>query len=215
MSEEQGGRSSDELATSNKKKNKSNGIQKAQKAKQNYDKAKKRMETLKNLKSIAPLISALGMAFVVLIIILLIIGFIGFFTTLPSIAIEKFMEVCKGFWRWATGNEEIEVDSDNIDDLANYIESLGYDLIGYGFVSPTKDLVEHTEKDSKNKTGGKTTIHWELEDINEPVMYNLYAYILANERTYTTQNTQRGFLDAVLGSIPGVRRVGYCNNKSF
>lgn len=172
---------------SNSKKQKTSTAQKAQNAKKKYDKAKKTLETLKNVKALAPLITALGTVAIVVLIILLIIGFIGFFVTLPGLAIDKILEACENFWRWAVGDESIEIKDQDVDNLANYIQDMGYDLVGYGFISPGKV--------TNDESTGKITVDWENSELQ-----NLYGYILANERTYTTQGLSYGLLSTWFSS---------------
>lgn len=142
MDEEQNNTVNDTLNTENKGKNA------AKSAKKGIKKGKSIIGKMKNIKLLAPLASILSS----LGIIFLIIGFIGFFTTLPGLAVEKIIEWIEGFWDWVVASDEIEVESEDLVDLANYIQELGYGLVENGFV--TKENVSYrrqwTGKRNKN-----------------------------------------------------------------
>lgn len=146
----------------------------AKKAKDTAKRGKKFFDELKGIQSLAPLVSALSTIGIALLIIFLIIGFIGFFTTLPGLAMEKFKDTAKSFLGWLLGSESIDVSDEQITDLAKYIEELGYSLEGCGFVP-----VDSVKRKGDKKNGEVEKIECDVEDSN------LYAYILANERTYT------------------------------
>ena len=152
------------------------GKQGAQKAKDTAKKGKKLLDSAKNVKALAPLVSAIGAIGIALLIIFLIIGFLGFFTTLPGLAMEKFTDNARTFLGWLIGSDNIKVSDEQITNLANYVEQLGYSLEGCGFVP-----VGSVKRVDDKKNG-------EIEKIEcDPEDSNLYAYILANEKTYTVE----------------------------
>lgn len=112
---------------------------------------------------------------IALLIIFLIIGFIGFFVTLPGLATEKIKDAASSFLGWLLQSDSIKVSNDQITDLAQYIQELGYGLEECGFVP-----VGSVKKDDSGKV---EKIECDLEESN------LYAYILENERTYTVDLT--------------------------
>lgn len=169
MEEQEGNNVQETMQTGNKGKNAVN------KGKDVAKKGKKLLEQAKNIKALAPLVSALGTVAIVLLIIFLIIGFIGFFTTLPGLGMEKFTENASTFLKWLLGSEKIDVSDEQITDLANYIQELGYGLEEYGFTKV--GTVKREDQDNKDKI---TSVEWDEKN-------NLYAYILQNERTYTLQ----------------------------
>ena len=179
----------------------------AQKGKKINDKAKnakKLLNWLKNGRSLAPLITFLSTAGIVLVVVILIIGFIGFFTTLPGLAVEKFLSTCKEVWRWIVGDTSIDVSSEQIDDLAQYIEDMGYDLEAYGFVSP--GCVEKPSANSSSAGNGSSPqnngIHVVIDNSR---LKNLHSYVLANERTYAIQYYGGdGLLVRIFGKIWGI-----------
>lgn len=186
---------------SGSEKPKTSAAQKAQKAKKKAQNAKKQLNRLKSIKALAPLVTALGYVAIALVIIFLIIGFIGFFTTLPGLAVDKFLEACSNFWKWMVMDDSISINDDQIDELAAYVEDMGYNLEAYGFVSP--GMVERSGNNSNSSSSNE--IHVNNEDSK---IKNLYAYVLANERTYTIQHSGGGgFLVWLTSWIPGVNVV--------
>lgn len=190
----------------------------AKKAKDAAKRGKKFFDGLKGIQSLAPLVSALGTIGIALLIIFLIIGFIGFFTTLPGLAMEKFTEACKNFWNWVTGAEKIEISETDLVDLANYIQELGYELVGNGFAS--KSQIKRDEN-----TGEVTAVKTDYEGNPGDTPNYLYAYVLQNERMYTLRGVEETGLNKLLSCIPivgqisdkledSIRNSRYISNKS-
>lgn len=152
------------------------GKEGAKKTAEATKKGKQIYDALKGIESLAPIISALGVIAIVLLIIFLIIGIVGFFTTMPGLAMEKIKETASNFWSWALGTQNIyNISEEDVIDLAEYIDELGYDLVGCGFVPVGSVKRENKE----NNTGAIKSIDCKMGDTN------LYSYILANEKTYT------------------------------
>ena len=127
---------------------------KAKDAKDTYDNVKKLAEAAKGIEALAPLVTAIGYIALALVIIFLVIGFVAFFITMPGLFANKFVQACKDFWNnIIIGDEKIEIKEENLVNLANYIEDLGYDLEGYGFA--TKSSITRETVDDDNKTTGK------------------------------------------------------------
>lgn len=190
----------------------------AKKAKDTAKRAKKFFDGLKGIQALAPLISALSTIGIALLIIFLIIGFIGFFTTLPGLAMEKFTEACKNFWKWVIGAEKIEISETDLVDLANYIQELGYELVGNGFASESQITRDEN-------TGEITAVDTDNEGSKGDMPNYLYAYVLQNERTYTLRGVKETGVNKLLSCIPIVgqladefediiRNSRYISNKS-
>lgn len=169
----------------------------AKKAKDAAKRGKKFFDGLKGIQSLAPLVSALGTIGIALLIIFLIIGFIGFFTTLPGLAMEKFTEACKNFWNWVVGSETIEISESDLVDLGNYIQDLGYELVGNGFAS--KSQIKRDEN-----TGEITAVKTDYDGNPGETPNYLYAYVLQNERMYTLRGVKKTGLGNLLSWIPGI-----------
>ena len=131
MSEQNGSTLDDTMKSESNK----SRTERATKAKATYEKSKKTAKKLKSIKALGPLISVISTFGIILLILFLIIGFIGFFVTLPGLAMDKIKKACEGFFKWCFGDQSIKVESADINSLAQYINDLGYDLVGYGFAS--------------------------------------------------------------------------------
>lgn len=167
------------------------GKQGAKSARNTTKKGKKLFKELKAIKSLAPLVSILSTIGIVLLIIFLIIGFIGFFTTLPGLAMEKVLDNAKTFLGWLLGSENIKVSDEQITELAKYIEELGYNLEGCGFVP-----VGSVKRVNGEETGEIEKIECDIDKSN------LYAYILANEKTYTVELEGKSILGVAQDLLP-------------
>ncbi|MBO5005334.1 MAG: C39 family peptidase [Clostridia bacterium] len=171
------------------------GKEGARKAKNAAKRGKKFFNGLKGIKSLAPLVSVLSTIGIALLIIFLIIGFIGFFTTLPGLAMEKIAEICENFWNWFAGAEKIEVGENDLVDLANYIQELGYELVGSGFATKSQVV--------RNKdTGEVTAVETDYEGNLGDTPNYLYAYVLQNERMYTLRGVEETGVNKLLSCIP-------------
>lgn len=214
MSEQNGSTIDDTMKSGSKK----TGAEKAQSAVNKFNKAKKNISRIRSIKSLAWLTSLIGTIGSVLLVIFLLIGAIGFLVTLPGLAMEKFTEACRGFLDKLFGNQEIHISDSQIIDLAKYVQDLGYDLEGYGFVGYGATTYKKDEQGNQTK---------EIEKINvTDYRSNLYSYVLSNERTYVPQNTEAGFISWVFGSVPlvsdminsidtGIRNLYNVNPEKF
>lgn len=173
------------------------GMQRAQDAKNTVDKGRNLLKAAKGISKLAPLVTAISTIGIILLIIFLAIGYIAFFETLPGLFVDKVKEIAAGFWGWFTGDEEVQIDAGQINDLAMYIEDLGYDIVGYGFERSSK-----VQTDSNGKFKG-IDLSENLEDEKfKTSRSNLYAYVLASERTYTVRGVKVNHLKTIGKSLP-------------
>lgn len=140
----------------------------------------------------------------ILIIGFLVIGIIGFFATAPGIMMEKianfFKDAIKEIYRDPRASTEIEVSEEAKVDLANYIQELGYDIVGYGFSDS-----ENIEKDEDGNV-----IKVNKSSNND----YLYAYILSNERIYTLHGENDNLGGKVLDVLKTIFVPAYWWNKT-
>ncbi len=193
----------------------------AKKAKDAAKRGKKFFGGLKGIQSLAPLVSILGTIGIALLIIFLIIGFIGFFTTLPGLAMEKFTEACKNFWDWVVGSETIEISENDLVDLANYIQELGYELVGNGFASESQ--IERAKENGTiedKKTGQMISVE-KGQILSVKTVYKgdtpnyLYTYVLQNERMYTLRGVKKTGVGHLVSWIPGISKLEDWIEDSF
>ena len=103
--------------------------------KKTADKVKKIINFLKNIPPQVLLIIA-----IVVIIIFVIVGVIGFILFIPGLAINALKQFAQGaidaVQSWFTTEADAYINPQDVVDLANYLEELEYDLVGYGFITP-------------------------------------------------------------------------------
>ncbi len=145
---------------------------------------------LKNEKVIAFIIANIIPILIIIAIIIFIIwliGVFGFFATLPGTILEKVKEFGESLWGDFSGffvgdTVGAQVTQEDIVDLAQYIQSMGYeDLESCGFGD-----VEYEESDDE----GSITTNKQIKKINESVDGKNYLkkYIAANESTWALAN---------------------------
>ena len=96
--------------------------------------------------------AGLAAAWPVLLIILaiiIIIGVVGFLTSIPGLMIGKLKDIAQGvvdeIQSWFTTGADAYINDEDVVDLANYLEEMEYDLIGYGFINADLDNMEFLE----------------------------------------------------------------------
>lgn len=98
-----------------------------------------------SMLSLGPLLPYIGIAIAVILIIIAIIGIIGFLTTVPGLMKDKLHSFGKsigiGFRSLYNTSANAATTDDEILELAKYINEMGYDLMGFGFVTPK----DHTQ----------------------------------------------------------------------
>ena len=103
--------------------------------KKSVDKVKKLINFLKHI----PPQLLLGIAIIALIIFI-VVGVIGFILFIPGLAINALKQFAEGaineVQSWFTTEADAYINDEDIVELANYLEELEYDLIGYGFITP-------------------------------------------------------------------------------
>lgn len=181
-----------------------NPVQKAQKTEKNV----KRIAKIKDLIAAVP---AIGYALIGILIFLICWGIIGFFTTLPGTYIESIKEFGQKVWTGliqyyndnmvtATVTEEDQIA------LAQKLQDMGYDVVGYGFADASYELDnEENAGDIDGFTNGRITGISTLADNRN----YLQAYIAQSESTYFLANWSvagaiksgpAGWLDWLIGT---------------
>lgn len=173
----------DDLTESKKQ---GNGKSAGKKAVEGAKKAADTAQKMKKAGIAVKLVAALWWVALIVVIIFLIIGAYSFIVTLPGMMLDKIVETVGGFWdslsSFFVGNSVYIKDSDQTE-LANYIDNMGYDVVGYGF-APSKNI-KLAKKEKSDDTA---------EEDDETTSQYLKAYLLADYNTYATSG---GFLDNV------------------
>lgn len=142
---------------------------------------------IKAIKAIITKLPALGTVALVILIIVLVIGFIGFFMSLPGTFIESIKEFGTTLWgsivNFFTGEGvTTSVTEEDQIALAQKIEDMGYDVVGYGFADAEYEydndtaVAEDIDGVTNNKIIG-------ISKIDSSRNY-LQAYIAQSEAMY-------------------------------
>lgn len=133
----------------------------------------------------------------VIFVILFIIGIIQILITMPGLILGKLKEFASRFLSatqgWFNGdNISAIITEDEEIEIAQYIQDMGYDILGYGFGEATYD--ENSEETGKTglenstiKSFGRGFIQGIGDTITGKTTTNDYikAYMVQNEATYT------------------------------
>lgn len=150
--------------------------------------AKKAMKAKKFL-SIGAII---GLGGIFIVIVILVVGAISFIMNMPGMVRDKIANMWDTFWQETKGSVSELINGPQkatptvVKNLAEYLESMGYDLVDNGFVT----------KLEKDKEG----------NIKEIESKYLAAYISAEERSYLIANENysvKSIWDGVTGLFDG------------
>lgn len=130
--------------------------------------------------------------------ILILIGLIIFFTTLPGLIIGKIKEIGRNLVGNLMGilngdSTTAKISQEDINELAQYVQDMGYDLQGYGF----GNIIYTDESNNQGANTSKSKQVKKVEDNVEGKNY-LLAYLAADQNSYTlsTTNIIGGFKSA-------------------
>lgn len=92
---------------------------------------------------------ALPYVLIAIVIIIVVIGLVGFLMSMPGMLTGKIKEFAQNVADWFqalyTSQTYAKVNDDDIVNTANYLKTMGYDLIGYGFI-PANEKYSETYK---------------------------------------------------------------------
>ena len=172
-----------------KMKEKMQKVEKAQKAAKKAKQVKAAAKFASGAKKFALLANPyFWIAMLIILAIIVLIGLIMSFTIMPSNFLGKAKQFVEGMMKdfcglvWGDSTSSISNGSDEVKDLANYIQNMGYDIQGYGFGD-----VEYTSE-TKDKQ----------KEVNET---DERANAVEGKRNYVTeeQATQGGEIKRVFG----------------
>lgn len=132
--------------------------------------------------------------------LIFLIGIITFFITGPGNLMNQITQMIdemgsaikKAYVSLTKGDDYAEVTKQNVKDVAEYIEDMGYDLVGFGFVGYKQNLVntsqdgnktkmEFSDGDKIEKVNSTENTNKRLKDVESNL---LVEYIAAENRTY-------------------------------
>lgn len=198
----------------------------AKKAEQTAETAAKAAKTAKTAKTASILAGTpLGwiiLAIVIAIIFLIIlIGIISFFVTMPSLVSGKLGEFLNSFWKNVVGfftvnTAETKVTEEQIIEVADYLNDMGFDLAGYGFLDVKEGgrlTAEKGEKQAVKYKDGDTVVLEKNED-GEITSINssyLLTYLANDNLTYMIANNEVTIL-SVFDFFTNILSGGYTRN---
>ena len=157
---------------------------------QKAQKAKKQMSIVKKFIKLIATFPVIGYVLIAILIFLLCWGVIGFFTTLPGTYIESIkgfgQKVWQGLIQYYNDNmvTATVTEKDQIA-LAQKLQDMGYDIVGYGFADAKYEYDDEEDAESLDGfTNGKITGISTLADNRN----YLQAYIAKSEATYFLAN---------------------------
>lgn len=202
------------MAEGEEGKSKPSVVDKAQDIKKKADDIKKikdmaeKAKMIKNVSMLGPLATVLLYALVVILIIIVVVGIVMFLATMPGLILGKLKALADTFFTWCLGKlegHESVVDMVEVAETADYIESMGYDLKGYGFVTEDaekKDEVDRRVGDIKTKQETELDKNMGVlrftedkvvaEITSRPILY----YLRSNNYVYTLRNENVSFKSA-------------------
>ena len=167
------------------------------------------------------LIAALGpilmWAAIIIFAIIIIVGIVTFLMTMPGMVMSKLKEfaedIGKSIASYFGANEITFVDDEEIYEVLDYFEDMGYDLKGYGFLTDFADkddhgnliddeddgVIRHTdgEKDGKIKEA-------ESEFIFTYLVSDNYIYTVKNFNLDTQDENGKGFWNGLWTGLKGI-----------
>lgn len=186
------------IHTTGADKEQSNAAKEAKK--KNTNQVDKQIKNVKRIKKAKDIITKYPIIIKVLIAVLIFLvcwGIIGFFITLPGTYIESIKEFGQTLWAGIIGSFTGEgvtasvTEQDQIE-LAQKLQDMGYDVVGYGFADASYEYDNEENADEIDGfTNSKITGISTLSDNRN----YLQAYIAQSEATYVLANWN------VLGAI--------------
>lgn len=83
---------------------------------------------------------------IIILIIFLVGGLIGFILFIPGLTINALKQFAQGaidtVQSWFTTDADAYINEQDVIDLANYLEEMEYNLVGYGFITPNSNYSE-------------------------------------------------------------------------
>lgn len=134
----------------------------------------------------------------ILILVIFLIGIILFLLTMPGMVMEKlkalFNDVANAIAAYFGADTTQMVDDEDIYATLDYLEEMGYDLKGFGFLTDyIGDSDDGVERDENDKISDA-----ESDFIFTYMVSDNYIYTLKNDNL-ATQNNESGFLNFLAG----------------
>lgn len=176
------------------------GAQKAADAgKKAADTGKKAADFAKKAKNLKIFATPVGWYIIIaILVIFLIIGAVSFLQTMPGLLLGKIKDLASSAWDWIVSeitakDVEQSISEEQLVNIAQYVQDMGYDLYTTGFGKPIYD-----ENDSTKIIG---------MDDNYPSP--LFQYAFADVRTYTKEKEPNAILTIATGGLNILTRLAF------
>lgn len=145
---------------------------------------KESIKSAAKLSLSGPLGLLLLKVFIVLVAIILLIGIIMFIVTMPGMIMDKLKNLAEGIadaWlAWWGQSTTDQVDDEKVYETLDYIEDMGYDLKGYGFLTDYTGSEEQLEN-YVYRNFNKIWDAVKILDTEDPVTYDEKIGVVRNE----------------------------------
>ena len=198
-------------------------VQKAKKAKQTVQNIKKVAHAIKNIASSGPLMYVLFWVFVVIVALIIITGIIMFIVTMPGMIMEKLKALFKEIGNYVAAffgaDTTQQIDNVRIYETLDYIEDMGWDLKGEGFLtdyyttgmeSTIEDELESSDieagydiddKQGVVRNGEDNIILASSDFIFTYIMSDNYVYTLKNDNLATQNDPDSGWFEKLVTGV--------------
>lgn len=144
-----------------------------------------------NSSLMAALAPILFYAAIIIIAIIFVVGIVMFVNMMPGMVMQKLKEAwqnLKNGWDTFWGADTTTfVNDDEINGVLNYLDSMGYDLFGYGFLT---GLANKSSREGETYSNGVNRD--ENGKITEALSDYIKTYIVSDNYVYTMKNDNKG-----------------------
>jgi hypothetical protein len=138
--------------------------------------------------------------FVIIVILIVIIGIAMFLVTMPGMVMDQLKEIFKdvsnSIASWFGEDSTTQVDYDVLYETIDYLNEMGYDIKGYGFLTSFIESESDLTKDQKKDIGEDKLSEVVYEDgvakIDDKVVAAnsdyILTYLISDNYTYTIKN---------------------------
>ena len=155
----------------------------------------------KFLTALGPILPYIGIALLIIIIIIFLIGIIIFLITMPGMVMEQLKAMFHALGNKVAaffgGDVTKQIEDEEVYEILDYLENMGYDLKGYGFLTEFMPNDEVTKETVASKLGVSTSVlkeengvirNTEEDKIVAAESQFIYTYIMSDNYVYTVKN---------------------------
>ena len=182
----------------------------------------------KILTALGPALPYIGIALLIILIIILLIGIIVFLVTMPGMVMEKlkamFKELGCKVAAFFGADTSKQIEDEEVYEILDYLQDMGYDLKGYGFLTEFMDDSDMQEySNDKNVDLSKLEVdngvvrNTEEDKIVKAESAFIFQYIMSDNYVYTVKNynvvskhsNEDGFWSKLWGGIVSIgQKIG-------